>query len=306
MLVSVGSLLVGLVCLLYGSEWTVSAATSVAHRLGVSTLFVGVTIVAVGSSIPEIATSIYGSLYGTGDFVVAHVVGSATSQITLGIGVLSFATALNIRKQSVRRYGTAMLAAMTVMFVGVWVGRISRLAGAFMVVVYLAFLAFRFEHDDYRETIERRVGTGRSAPLLAGQLLVGLGLVVVGGHLLVTGARDVAVELGVPWYLLGVVTGLGTTTPEIAIGVSSMYRDRQSIAVGTLLGSNITDPLFSLGIGAVVGTLVLEDPRVAVLGTLYMLFASACVLLLAYYRDAFGRYEGAICVVLYLPTFLFS
>ncbi len=302
MFYEVGSLCVGLLFLVYGSDWTVSSATAFAQLLGVSTLFVGVTIVAIGSSIPEIATSIYGSVYGTGDFVVAHIVGSATSQITLGIGVLAFTTALTFDRETVRRYGVGMLVAMTVMLAGVWIGRISRLAGGLMAVVYLGFLAFRFEHDDYREAIDHRVGGSLSRPRLVGQLLAGLALVVLGGHLLITGAEGVAAELGAPWYLLGIVTGLGTTTPEIAIGVSSMYHDEQSVAVGTLLGSNITDPLFSLGIGAVVGTIVIDNP--AVLGTAYMLVASAAVLLLAYRRRSFGRYEGAVCVVLYVPTFL--
>lgn len=304
MFYELGSLFGGLLLLVYGSDRTVASASAFAHALGVSTLFVGITIVAVGSSLPEIATSIYGSLYGTGDFVVAHIVGSATSQITLGIGVLAFTASLTFERRTVYRYGTGMVAAMAIMLVGVWGGRISRLLGAFMVGLYAFFLVFRFEHDGYRQSVEARVETNRSIPRLVGQFLVGIVMVVLGGHLLITGARGVAIELGVPWYLLGVVTGLGTTIPEIAIGASSIYHDEESIAVGTLLGSNITDPLFSLGIGAVVGTIVIDDPRIAIIGTAYMLAASAAVLLLAYWRETFGRAEGILCVLLYLPTYL--
>jgi cation:H+ antiporter len=304
MFYEVGSLFGGLLLLVYGSDRTVASASAFAHVLGISTLFVGITIVAVGSSLPEIAASVYGSVYGTGDFVVAHIVGSATSQITLGIGVLALTASLSFERRTVYRYGTGMVAAMTVMLVDVWDGRISRLLGAFMICLYAFFLTFRFEHDSYRQSVESRVDSDQPISRLVGQFLVGIAMVVGGGHLLITGARGVAAELGAPWYLLGVVTGLGTTIPEIAIGASSIYHDEESIAVGTLLGSNITDPLFSLGLGGVVGTIAVTEPGVAIAGTAYMLAASAAVLLLAYWRETFGRPEGILCVLLYLPTYL--
>ena len=293
----------GLLLLVYGSELTVDAVSSVADRIGVSTLFVGVTVVAVGSSLPEIATSIYGSLYGRGDFVVAHIVGSATSQITLGIGVVAFATSLSMPRETVRRYGAGMLVAMGLMLLAVRSGQLTRVGGVLLVGAYLAFLLARFERDEHHEAMARRVDDESSAPGIALRTALGLGMVVGGGHLLVTGASGIATTLGVPWYVLGVVTGLGTTIPEIAVAVSSVYHHEQSIAVGTLLGSNITDPLFSLGVGAVVGGLSIADPRAAVLGTGYMLAASAAVLAVAYVRETFGPAEGVLCVVLYLPSF---
>ncbi|MFQ3319968.1 MAG: cation:H+ antiporter [Natronomonas sp.] len=305
-LVDLASLMVGVLLLVYGSERTVEAVSSAAYRHGVSTFFVGVTVVAIGSSIPEIATSIYGSLYGTGDFVVAHIIGSATSQITLGIGVIAFATSLTIPKSKVRRYGGSMLVAMTVMLAVVWFGRLGRLEGTLMVAGYLGFLAVRFERDEYHGVIEQRVDASASPVRLTVRILLAVAMVVVGGHLLVTGAAGVAASLGAPWYLLGIVTGLGTTIPEISVAISSVYHHERPIAVGTLLGSNITDPLFSLGIGAALGGLTIVDPRPAILGTAYMLLASVVVLLVAYQRERFGYAEGVVCVVLYLPSFLFG
>jgi hypothetical protein len=168
MLVDLTVLSAGLICPIYGSELAVDAASSAAHRLDVSTPFCGATVVAVWSSIPEIATAIYGSLYGQGDFV--------------------------------------------------------------------------------------------------------------------GGAAGVASSVGAPWYLLGIVTGLGTTVPEIAVAFESVYRHERPIAVGTLLGSYITDLLFSLGIGAAVGGLAGSDPRPAVLGGAYMLVASIIAQSVAYWR----------------------
>lgn len=303
MLLDLAVLSAGLGCLEYGSQATVEAASSVAHRLDVSTLFVGVTVVAVGSSIPEIATSIYGSLYGTGDFVVAHVVGSATSQITLGVGIVALSSTITVPCRTVRRYGSGMVLAMTAMLVAVRLDALGRAVGLLLGAAYVGFLLVRFEHDEYHREFARLADPDRSNASLAAGLLGGVALVVGGGHLLVVGASATATSLGAPWYLLGLVTGLGTTVPEIAVAVTSISRDEAPIAVGTLLGSNITDPLFSLGVGAAVGGLALGDPRTATRGAAYMLGVSVVVLAVAYWRETLGPLEGAVCTALYLPAF---
>ncbi|WP_435144832.1 sodium:calcium antiporter [Halobaculum sp. P14] len=302
MLFDFGALVVGLVLLVYGSNRIVASATSLARHAGVSTFFIGVTVVAVGSSIPEIATSVYGAAYDTGGFVVSHIVGSATSQITLGIGVVALAGTLTVPREKTRLYGAEMVLAMAAMLLAVRSGVVTRLEGVLMAAGYAAFLAVGYEHDDYQSMVERH--TADRGPRTVAWLVVGLSMVVAGGHLLVTGARGVAVAVGVPWYLLGVVTGLGTTAPEIAIALLAVRRSEESVAVGTLLGSNITDPLFSLGVGAAVDGIVVEQPDTAVVSTAYMLAASVAVLAVLYRQRTVRWRDATLCLLLYVPTFL--
>lgn len=301
MLATVASLVVGVGMLVFGGDRAVDGTSALARRYGVSTFFVGITVVAVGSSLPEIATAVYGSLYGAGDLVVGHIVGSATSQITLGIGVVALVGPLVVSRGKVAAYGGGMLAAMAVM--GVFVatgGGVTHLEGVVAVALYVVFLAVLYEHEDYEGLTERTRDTTRARAAL--RTVVGLALVVAGGHVLVSSGRTLAVETGVPTYLVGVVTGLGTTLPEITVAVLAVRRDREGIAVGTLLGSNITDPLFSLGVGAAVGGLTVSDGLF--LPIAYMTAASAVVLALLAREGAVTRRGALACLVLYLPAVL--
>jgi cation:H+ antiporter len=130
----------------------------------------------------------------------------------------------------------------------------------------------------------------------------GPALVIVGGHLLVTGARGVAAAIGVPTYLLGLLTGLGTTTPEIVVAALAVRCERGGIAVGTLFGSNITDPLFSLGVCAAVAPIAVENLEATLLSVGYMLVVSTAVALVFYRRDEVDRLTGAGCLLLYVPA----
>lgn len=301
MQVALLSVLVGVGTLVYGGDRVVDGAAAISRHVGVSTFFVGVTVVAVGSSVPEIATSIYAAAYGSGNLVVGHIVGSATSQITIGLGVVALASPLTVARQKTRVYGAGMLAAMGIMAFVLRSGTVTRLEGAAMVGLYLVFLAALVEQEDYTERV---VEADLTVHVAAGYVLLGLVLVVAGGHLLVTGGESLAAETGVPSYVVGLVTGLGTTAPEIAVALIAMRRDRGGIAIGTLLGSNITDPLFSLGIGAALAGVTVTGVD-GVLGSVaYMTAASAGVLVLVYSQQEVGRRTALACIVLYVPTLL--
>ena len=295
------TLVAGVGMLVLGSDRTVQGASTIARERGVSTFFVGVTLVAIGSSLPEIATAIYGAAYGQGSLVVGHVVGSATSQITLGVGVVALLAPLSATREEVATYGTGMVAAMAVMLLAVASGTVTRIQGVLMALAYLAFVAVRYvytEHDAVGSRLPEEEAIDRPLPWA----IVGLALVVAGGHLLVTGARGVAVSVGVPTYLLGLITGLGTTTPEIVVAALAVRREQGGIAVGTLFGSNITDPLFSLGVGAAVAPLSVEPLEPTLFSVGYMLAVSATVALVFYRREEVGRRTAAGCLLLYVPA----
>jgi cation:H+ antiporter len=297
-------LLVGLVGLVYGSQRVVENAAALASEWELSTLFVGVTFVAVGSSLPEIAASVYSGLYGAPAFVAGHIVGSATSQITVGIGVVALLSPLALDRAKVRLYGGGMLGAMALMLVAIWSGRVTRLEGALLMGAYLCFLAVSYEEMHLDEAVDHRAPAAVDGRRAALGLVIGLVAVVVGGHLLVVGSREAALAVGIPPLVIGLVTGLGTTAPEIAIAAMAVADDRADIALGTLFGSNVTDPLFSFGAGAAVGGFSFTEPGVVVPSALYMLVASALVVALFLVRDEVGQGGAIGCIGLYLPMFL--
>lgn len=297
------SLLVGLALLLYGAERVVESVVAVAAAFGVPTLLVGGTLVAAGSSIPEITTALYAGVYGAGDFAVGHIIGSATSQITLGVGVVSLLRPLQLEREKVKIYGAGMIAAMVLMIATVRSGTVSRVEGGLLAVAYLGFLAVRVRGDDHADAVERHRDADRSIRHAVGWIVLGLAGVVVGGHLLVVGSRSLAVALGVPEYLIGLVTGLGTTAPEIAIAALAVDRNEGDIAVGTLFGSNVTDPLFSLGLGALVDGFVIDHVAATMVSGAYMTAVAALVAGLFYVNGGIGRRSAVGCIALYVPTY---
>jgi cation:H+ antiporter len=172
-----------------------------------------------------------------------------------------------------------------------------------MVVAYCLFLVVRI-HADEGAVTSRIDDPDLSSTGAAGWIVVGFGLVAVGGHLLVASSEAVAVSVGVPAYMLGLVTGFGTTIPEVTIAAFAVHRDEADIAVGTLLGSNVTDPLFSLGLGALVGGLAIDHVGATVASASYMLVAAALVALVFFVTGGISRRAAVGCIVLYLPTFV--
>jgi cation:H+ antiporter len=303
MLVEIGGFLAGLTLLLVGADRTVDAAAEVALYYGVSTFFIGVTIVSVGTSIPEMTTSVYGALYGAGDLLVGNIVGSETAQITLAIGIVALVSRIETERRNVLVYGGAMILAMIIMILVLEDGEIIRSEGFLMMLAYVAFVHDLYSHEGGEEVVTEVV-EARTPPRAAlPWILAGIVLIVVVGHLMVTNGIAVARLVGLPEFLVGLLTGLGTTAPEIAVAGLAAKRGDAGISVGSLLGSNITDPVFSLGIGALVADVAVADPRTVFVSTGYMLAVSLAVLGLMYWRRGIDRRGAVLCVLLYLPSF---
>jgi len=301
MFVAVGGFVAGLALLLVGADRTVRAAAELALYYGVSAFFIGVTVISIGTSIPEMTTSVYAATYGAGDLVVGNIVGSETAQITLAIGIVALISPITAERRNVLVYGGAMILAMIIMTLTLEDG-IVRSEGFLMMLAYVIFV-----HDIYSneggeevadEVAEEREPPERALPWIA----FGIALVVVGGHLMVSNGVAIARLVGIPEYLVGLLTGLGTTAPEIAVAGIAARGDNGGISVGALLGSNITDPVFSLGVGALVADVVVSDPTGVFRSVGYMLLVSLAVLGLMYWRRGLGRRAAVACFLLYVPS----
>jgi cation:H+ antiporter len=305
MLLEVALFVVGLAALVVGSDRAVTAAAEVARFYGVSPFFIGVTLISVGTSVPEMVTSVYGAWYGAGDIVVGNIVGSETAQITLAVGIVALVSPIVAERRNVMIYGGAMTLAMIVMLLTLDDGVIQRSEGFLMMLAYANFVYTLYTNEGggevAQEVIDDAEPPERALPWIGG----GLALVVIGGQLLVTNGITLARLAGVSEYLVGVLTGLGTTAPEVFVAGLAAYRGDSGISVGSILGSNITDPVFSLGVGALVADVVVTDLGSVRVSAAYMLVASLLVLGLFYWRRGIDRRAAVVCLVLYLPTFLF-
>ena len=301
--VELGLFLVGLVALVVGAERAVAAAADIARFYGVSAFFVGVTVISVGTSVPEMTTSVYAAFYGAGDIVVGNIVGSETAQITLAIGIVALVSPIVAERRNVLIYGGAMTLAMVVMLLTLDDSRIQRSEGFLMMLAYVNFIYILYTNEGGEEITEEVVDEeverpGRSLPWV----VAGLALVVVGGQLLVTNGVALARVAGISEYSIGLLTGLGTTAPEIVVAGIAAHRGEGGISVGSLLGSNITDPVFSLGVGALVADVVVTDLAALSGTTTYMLAVSLAVIGLLYWRRGISRRMAVVCLALYVPS----
>ncbi|APE95023.1 sodium:calcium antiporter [Halodesulfurarchaeum formicicum] len=279
MLVELALFVFGLALLVFGADRAVTAAAGLALFYGVSPFFVGVTVISIGTSVPEMVTSITGASFGAGDLVVGNIVGSETAQITIAIAIVAFIAPIIANRRNVLTYGSAMLLAMTVMLLALEDGSIGRSEGVLMMLAYVQFVYILYTNEggaEIGEEIEGRLSPREALPWIIG----GLMLVVVGSQIMVTNGMAVARIVGVPEYTIGLLTGLGTTLPEIAIAGLAATRGQQGISVGSLLGSNVTDPVFSLGIGALFFEISVSNPEQVLLSASYMVLVSVAVLAL--------------------------
>lgn len=303
MLVEAALFLVGLVLLVAGADRAVTAAGDLALYYGVSPFFIGVTLVSVGTSLPEMVTSVYAAYYGAGDLVVGNIVGSETAQMTLAVAVVAFIAPFVTERRNVLVYGTAMLLAMVIMLLALEDGVIGRSEGFLMMLAYVQFIYTLYTNEGGEEVAEEVIepeSPRRSVAVIA----VGLIAVVVGGQVMVTNGVTLARLVGIPEYLVGLLTGLGTTLPEIVVAGIAAHEGRSGISVGSILGSNITDPVFSLGIGALFFDVAVADIGALRPSLTYMLLVSIAVLGLFYWREGIDRRAAVLCLLLYLPSFL--
>lgn len=296
--------LAGLAALVFGADRAVRSAAGLALRFGLSSFFVGVTVISIGTSVPEMTTSVISSFYGAGDLLVGNILGSEIAQITLAIGLVAMIRPLTAERRDVAVYGSAMMLAMIIMLLVLEDGVLIRSEGFLMCFSYLFFIYHLYTTEGGEEVAEE-IEEPLSSALAIGGILVGLILVAGGGHVMVTYGVELARVLGAPELLIGQLAGLGTTVPEIVVASMAAWKGHGGISIGALLGSNITDPVLSLGIGGLVADVSLADPTAALLPGVYMIGVSFAVLAALWLDRGMRRPVAAVCLLLYLPSLIF-
>lgn len=258
-------LVLGLALLVAGAEFLVKSASKLAATFGVSPLIIGLTVVAFGTSAPELAVSLTAGLQGDADIALGNVVGSNICNVLLILGISSLIAPLTVAQQLVRLDVPIMIGVSLLVLMFGLDGQIGRSDGVIMFVGGLAYTAFllyqsRQEKDqgvqsEYAKFGDRSLSVADTA-INAGLLVVGLIMLVSGSQMLVESAVSIAEFFGASRLIIGLtVIALGTSLPELATSVMASIRGERDIAVGNVIGSNIFNILVVLGLtGAVSET----------------------------------------------------
>jgi cation:H+ antiporter len=293
---------IGLVLLLAGGEALVRGAAGLAVSFGISPILVGLTVVAFGTSSPELAVAIGGALSGEPDLVVGNVVGSNIYNVLLVLGVAAVIGPLVVQRQLVQRDVPLMVLASGAVLVLSLDGSVGRLDGVILLASLLGWVvwsiaAARAKEDDVTRTVEGEARAAGTAPRIRQLALIGVGLVllIVGARWLVDGAVAVATAVGLSPLVIGLtVVAVGTSLPEIATSVIASIRGQRDLAVGNVVGSNLFNLLAVLGITALIAGDVPVAPGALTFDMPVMLGVAIACLPIFFTGHRIGRGEGAL------------
>ena len=301
----------GLVLLIAGGEELVRGASSIATRIGMSPLIVGLIVVSAATSAPELAVTVGAVISGEPGLAVGNVIGSNIVNILLILGLSALVMPLLIKRQLVR-FDIPVMVGLSILLVAVSLdGQIGLLDGVLLLagLVVHAVLSILIGRREVRVGAEG-AGTapiptpGSPTPVWLSLLLlvVGIGLLVLGSQLLVTGAVSIATGLGVSSLVVGLtVVAIGTSLPELATSIIAVRRGERDMAVGNIVGSNIFNIGMVLGLPAIIFGEGIPVPAAAIALDLPVMLATAIALLpIAFTGFIIARWEGGLFVAIYV------
>jgi cation:H+ antiporter len=303
----------GLAALVVGAEALVRGASKLALSFGISPLVVGLTVVAFGTSSPEIAVSVDAVLDGKGDLALGNVVGSNIFNVLFILGVSAVITPLLVAQQFIRQEVPIMIGTSLLLFVLALDHSIGRAEGLLLIVLLVAYVVFlirqsrnanRALRDEAASEVSRMTAGGWDDRLPVQLLLIvgGLGLLVLGADWFVDGATRIARSFGISELVIGltIVAG-GTSMPEVATSILAAVRGERDIAVGNVVGSNIFNILGCLGISAVLApaSLTVAESMIAFDIPVMLAVAIAC-LPIFFTGNTISRWEGGVFLAYYV------
>jgi len=296
----------GLVALVLGAEWLVRGASKLALSLGISPLVVGLTVVAFGTSAPELAVSVQSAWSGQVDIALGNVVGSNLFNLLFILGVSALITPLVVHQQLIRQEVPVMVGVSLLLWALAADGGIGRWDGALLFLLILGY-TFLIIRQSRQETAAVREEYAESMPadgkawdrhwgVQTLLVLAGLGLLVLGSRWLVEGAVAFAQYLGVSELIIGLtIVAIGTSLPEVATSILAALKGEKDIAVGNVVGSNIFNILAVLGVSSLVAPQSLAvAPSMLSLDIPIMVLVAVACLPVFYTGNAISRGEGAL------------
>lgn len=273
-------LALGFITLFYGAKLVVIGLENISYRLGLSHLMVGLTILAIGTSLPEIAVSISGGfskLYGVSPnidgIVIGNKIGSFLTQITLILGILGLSHKIFVSKWELKRESIMLFVSIFVFFIFAIDLILTRVEAVVMMIIYFLYILLIIRSE---KKLEQDLETGlyccddikldphcleiadcarktSSAKIDVGLFLFGLVILIIGAEITILSAISLGEFFNIPANVIGIlIVGLGTSLPELVADLTALRRESHGIAVGDILGSNICDILFATGAGAVI------------------------------------------------------
>ncbi len=297
MFLDIVSIVIGIFVVLKGADFLTDGAVSLAQRAGIPEMVIGLTVVALGTSMPELFVSLTSAIQGTTDLAVANVVGSNIFNVLLIAGTAAAVAPMTISKGTVRRdIPVAVGASLILLLFGVY-GEINRWAGALFVILLIAYMIYAVKTvsaDDESDVEDKKLTVLGAIIRLVG----GLACLVFGSNAFVGAATDVAASLGVSEAVIGltIVAG-GTSLPELATSVVAARKGQSAIAMGNVIGSCVYNILLIIGMTGMISPMVIDKITPFDFGM--MMLSIVLLWLFSFTKYEVERWEGFAMLILF-------
>lgn len=297
-------LIAGFVLLIKGADFFVEGSSSAAKKLSIPPIIIGMTIVAMGTSLPETSVSISASLADKNDLSISNAVGSNIFNLMIVAGLCAILCPLPINRDTLKRdFPFSILAAAVLLGFGFFTGSISRIAGIVLLLLFIFFLYIM---------VNSALKARRSGTLISDEeeikilpawrciiyIIGGIIAIAAGGKMVVEGASDIAKSLGMSDNLIGMtIVALGTSLPELVTSVVAARKNEIDMALGNVIGSNVFNILFVLGIAAVISPIGFTIQNS--IDTIFLIASSLLVLAFCLPKKKLVRWHGISMAVLY-------
>jgi len=306
--------ILGLAGLYYGGEWLVTGASRMALRFKVPALVIGLTIVAVGTSAPELFVSIRAVLGGQQGLSLGNVIGSNIANIGLILGLSGTISIVAVKQTLIRREIPILILITLVASALTLDGSVSRNDGLFLLAGFIAFniffyyIATRSDDDvDIEVPDEEEVDTTKNSVWVdVAYVVSGSVLLIIGAELMVTGASEIARQIGVSDLVIGItIVAFGTSLPELATSITAVVKKEDDIAIGNVIGSNVANLLLVLGATASIRDIQIDGTDLSIIE--YVVMIGFTLLLIPFARNhQLSRVESAIFLGAYIAFIGYS
>ena len=305
LLLAIGGLALGIVMLVRGGGWTIDACVYLARSYGISHLLIGFTIIAFGTSLPELVVSINANINGSPGIVMGNIVGSNIANILMVIGATALVATLHVLPRDIARDLSMMIVASFILLGLLLYGHISGLAGLAMLALLVAYVMWQYRlalqgDIDIEAAEAHEFASPRNAVFF---LVLGLAFITIGAEYMVRGAQISADLLGVPESVIALsIIAFGTSLPELATCMTAAARKQGELIIGNILGSNVFNILMILGVTALVKPLGADaiSDQMMQLDIWFMLGVSLVFALLLVARRKVGFVSGIIFLIAYV------
>ena len=301
--------MLGILGLFLGSQLSIRGFEDIAHRFRISHLFIGLTVVAIGTSLPEIGVSVVGAIDILAGFdmsavsgvVVGNKIGSFLNQLTIIMGLVGLTGIMSITKRELKREGIMLVLSIILFSLVALDLRITQLEGVAVTLAYLLYFIYLVRQETTLKSSskveEEKPKTHPIKDLLI--ILTGMSVLLLASELVVEGSIHLAEILNIPTSITGLlIVGLGTSLPELTLDITALRRGSAGIAIGDMIGSNIVNILFSLGAGAMISGFTVE-PVLLLFDTPFMFLVAFLVIGLFLRNMRLERKEALVLVLVY-------